>query len=96
MVMSTQTYQPGMWIFTSLSFWEGVAEIYDTYGVPRDLISLRLREEGVQFSDEEFNTLLDYMVRRRNRIGETQDVSKILIRLPESWVGQAFVNSLIH
>lgn len=85
-----------MWIFTSLAFWQGVAEIYDTYGVPRDLISLRLREEGVQFTDEEFDTLLNYMVRRRNRVGETQDVSKMLIRLPESWVGQAFADSMIH
>lgn len=75
----------GIWIFTELLFWEQVATIYDTYGLPKDLIMLRLRQEGVEFSDDDFNTLIDYMVARRNGRGEKVDVTELLIPLPDNF-----------
>lgn len=85
----------GIWIITDLNFWVQVAEVRDTYGVPKDLIMLKLREHGVQFTDDQFNTLLDYLIMRRNGLGETIDVTTILIRLPDDWDREGIFNEWI-
>lgn len=87
--------QMGMWIFRDILFWEKVAEVYDTFGIPRDLIMLRLRQSGLEFTDEEFDRLLDYMVRRRNGQGEVEDITQFLIRTPDGFVSEGVVDAWV-
>lgn len=53
--------------YDSLLFWDGVAEVYDTFGLPKDLILVRLRESGFELDESRFIALMDYMVGRRNK-----------------------------
>lgn len=85
----------GIWIITDLNFWIEVAEVRDTYGVPKDLIMLKLREHGVEFTDEQFHTLIDYLIMRRNGEGQTIDVTTILIKLPDHWDREGIFNEWI-
>ena len=86
--------EPGIWVFRSLLFWEQIAEIYDTYGLPRDIISLKLRENGVEFTDPEFDRLFEYMVARRNGRGQVEDVSQFLIPIP--WHANDIIEQIVY
>ena len=46
-------------------FWDHVAEVYDTFGVPSDLIQLRLHSRGMVFTDEWFDVTLKHFVASR-------------------------------
>jgi hypothetical protein len=78
-----------------LLFWDGVAEVYDTHGLPKDIIRLKLRKAGLQFDEGQFDRLLDYMVGRRNKSVEILpwDVlaDEWLIPLPEGFVSEKWL-----
>lgn len=56
------------------------AKLYDTYGIPKDLILVTLRDRGFEFSEEEFDAGFDNSVQElqeNSQIGKTRQAEKI-------------------
>ncbi len=57
-----------------------LAKLYDTYGTPKDLILVTLRENGFEFSDEKFDEIFDKAIKdlqENSAIGKTKQSEKI-------------------
>ncbi len=57
-----------------------LARLYDTFGTPRDLIRVRMAEQGFEMSEEEFNEQFEKAlqeIQRQNEIGKTERKSVI-------------------
>jgi alanyl-tRNA synthetase len=57
-----------------------VARLYDTYGTPKDLILVTLRENGFEFSDEEFDEIFNNSIQgfqESSQVGKTKRNEKI-------------------
>jgi len=57
-----------------------LAGLYDTFGVPRDLMRLKLEERGIEFDESEFNENLDTEIRelqKQSSIGKTERKSEV-------------------
>ncbi|QQS39873.1 MAG: alanine--tRNA ligase [Acidobacteriota bacterium] len=56
------------------------AKLFDTFGYPRDLIRVRLEEQGIEFSEDEFDERFDNALndlQASSAIGKTQQAEKI-------------------
>lgn len=75
--------------FQAVNFWDSIAELHDTFGLPYDILRVRLRQDGLIFDDERFLRLVAYMVGRRNKSVELVEwdefVREYLILLPENF-----------
>lgn len=75
--------------YHALTFWNEVAKLHDTYGLPYDIIRMRLRHAGLKVDDVRFLRLVAYLVGRRNKRTELipwdEFVRDYLILLPEGW-----------
>jgi alanyl-tRNA synthetase len=65
---------------TLKDFLRNYAQLYDTYGTPKDLIRVGLEERGVGISEEEFDENFDEVlieIQSKGNIGKTQQAEKI-------------------
>jgi alanyl-tRNA synthetase len=65
---------------TLKGFLRNYAQLYDTYGTPKDLIRVGLEERGVGISEEEFDENFDEVlieIQSKGNIGKTQQAEKI-------------------
>jgi alanyl-tRNA synthetase len=56
------------------------AKLYDTFGTPRDLIRVKLEEQGIEISEEDFNEKFDAALQelqKQSDIGKTRQADKI-------------------
>lgn len=56
------------------------AKLYDTFGTPRDLVRVKLEEQGVEFPEDEFNEKFDAAIQelqQSSAIGKTTRAEKI-------------------
>ena len=66
--------------YEDLNVFKPFAQLYDTYGTPRDLIRLFLEEKGIAFEEEEFNEKFDAAlqeIQQQGGIGKTERKSQI-------------------
>jgi len=57
-----------------------IAKLYDTFGTPRDLIRVYLEENGIEFTEDEFDERFDHALQdlqRQSGIGKTERKSQI-------------------
>ncbi len=57
-----------------------LAKLYDTYGTPKDLILVTLRDNDFEFSDEKFDEIFDKAIQdlqENSQIGKTKQADKI-------------------
>ena len=56
------------------------AKLYDTFGTPRDLVRVKLEEQGIEIDEEEFNEKFDKAIteiQRQSAVGKTERKSVI-------------------
>ncbi|MCO6509659.1 MAG: alanine--tRNA ligase [Aridibacter famidurans] len=73
--VESNTYDP-----TSEELFIEAARLFDTFGYPRDLIRVRLEEQGIEFSEVEFDNRFDRALadlQASSAIGKTQQAEKI-------------------
>jgi alanyl-tRNA synthetase len=61
-------------------FFKEIAQLYDTYGTPRDLIRVYLEEKGIVFEEDDFNQRFDvalHVAQRQSGVGQTERKSQI-------------------
>jgi len=65
---------------TAKDFFTGLAQLYDTFGTPRDLIRVFLEEKGIEFEEDDYNERFDNALQelqKQSGIGQTQRRSEI-------------------
>lgn len=85
--MDEQTITKHEQTLRALLFWDEVAMVYESFGLPKDLIGLELRKSGVPCTDENLDALLKHMVGLRNKRIERnwERTTSLLIPLPSSF-----------